>query len=337
MSSTGTSQSGFAHDEQAFRAKIPYSLVPTNLQGAYASPAASVDFDPNKASAAELIKSGLLWRRPAATDDPALLKAWQQVFARKWLAKDRIIPELHPQLRRTHALKKPLTKVADSSYLGNAWAGAGTVGGAWTGIIGFWNIPFVSMPTEPQGLDGGWTSSSWIGIDGFFLSNDVLQAGIEQHVSPFGIPTYVAWFEWFAPADPWSPPYIYQVNITNFPVSQGQQVYCSVQYVNNKTAGYIYFANEATGQHFSITLVPPPGATFTGNSIEWIMEAPNGGEPKTALPRFTPVTFTSAIGCGPARYGNPQNGDTTNIQDASGKILTAVKVGNYTATIDFIG
>jgi hypothetical protein len=104
------------------------------------------------------------------------------------------------------------------------------------------------------------------------------------------------------------------------------------------SAGQVSLANETTGQHFSMTLAPPPGATFKGNSIEWIMEAPDGGEPESSLPKFTPVTFTDAIGCGAGNvYGNPQNGDTCNIENAAGKVLTSVTVGNYTATINFVG
>ena len=115
-------------------------------------------------------------------------------------------------------------------------------------------------------------------------------------------------------------------------------MYCSVQYVNGSTAGSLYLANEATGQHFSITLAPPPGATFKGNSIEWIMEAPDGGEPTTSLPKFTPVNFTTAIGCeASGANGNPQNGDTANVETPGGKILTSVKLGNDTVSITFIG
>jgi hypothetical protein len=340
MSTVATVPSTLVHREQAFRSRIQYSLVPTNLRGVYASPAPSDDLNPNKVSASELVKSGLLWRRPSPTDTAALRHAWKKVFSRKWLAKDRIVPELHPQFRRTHALKNPMKKVAGTNFVNSAWAGAVTPGGSWTGIIGFWKIPTVTKPSEPQDYAGGWTSSSWIGIDGFdtgIVSDDVLQAGIEQYVSPYGVASYGAWFEWYAPARAGSPPYIYQTNITNFPVSAGQEIYCSVQHIGN-SAGHIYFANESTRQHFSLTLAPPPGAMFEGNSIEWIMEAPDGGEPITALPKFTPVAFTSAIGFGVSGVlGNPRNGDTANIEDASGKILTSVEVGNYAATVDFIG
>jgi hypothetical protein len=340
MSGTAAVTSSLVHDDRPFRRSIPFVLVATNLKGAYAGPTPPSDLDPSTASVSELVKSGLLWRRPSANDDPALQRIWQRVLARKWLTENRIIPELHPQIRKTHVLRSPLMKVTETSFVNSAWAGAGARGGSWTGVIGAWKIPAVTKPAEPQGYRGGWTSSSWIGIDGFdigIVSNDVLQAGIEQSVSASGVASYVAWFEWYAPAQAGSPPYIYQTNIANFPVAPGQEVYCSVQYIGS-TAGYIYFANESTGQHFSIALAPPPGATFDGNSIEWIMEAPDGGEPITALPKFTPVAFTSAIGCGVSgALGNPQNGDTANIEDASGKVLTAVSVGNYATTVDFIG
>jgi hypothetical protein len=73
------------------------------------------------------------------------------------------------------------------------------------------------------------------------------------------------------------------------------------------------------------------------------MEAPDNGEPTSALPKFTPVVFSTAVasrgsGTG-SNYdaGNPQNGDTFNIETATGKLLTSVAVGDQTVTIDFIG
>lgn len=335
---------GFLHDEESFRAKSPYPLIPTNLKGVYTTPSPQDTFNPKTASHSELIKRGLMWRKPAAGDRPELHSAWERFFSRKWLEKDRIVPESHPQLGVTHNHRTPEPKLQkNGTYLGQQWAGAGTKTGKWTSIIGYWNIPTVSMPPEPQGTEGGWNSSSWLGLDGFFFSNDVLQAGIQQRVVyipwlNLSIPIYVAWYEWFAPSVPnQSPPYIYQTNIANFPVSPGDQVYCSVQY-NGTTSGLISFANENTGQHFSITLAPPPGASFNGQSCEWIMEAPDGGEPTSSLPKFTPVTFTSAVACGPNNaVANPQTGDIINIATTGGTILTSTTVGTDTATISFIG
>ena len=337
MSATAIASTVFVHDEEAFRAKVPFTLVPTNVPGAYTTPAPPDSFNPRTASQLDLIKQGLLWRKPTTADGPSLQAAWDKFFSHKWLAKDRIVPVLEPQIGKTHNLKKLPTKVTDTSYNGTMWSGAGTKTGKWTSIIGYWTIPTVSKPTEPQGNEGGWNSSSWLGLDGFFISNDVLQAGIQQHVNANGVATYVAWYEWYAPLQAGSPSYVYQTNIANFPVSPGQQVYCSVQYVNT-SAGTISFANETTGQHFSITLAPPPGANFNGDSCEWIMEAPDGGEPTASLPKFTPVIFTTAVACGPnSATANPASGDTMNITTVNGKVLTKTAVGSDTVTISFVG
>jgi hypothetical protein len=327
-----------AVEDPAFVSKLPFSLTRTNLKGVYSNPAPPADFDPNTATQAELTRQGLLWRKPTASDSPAVQAAWTKVFSQKWDPAKRIIPQLEPQVGKTHILKKQPKKQTDGSYLTGAWSGSGSNAGTWTSIIGYWTIPTVSKPTEPQGTEGGWNSSSWLGLDGMFTSNDVLQAGIQQKVSTSGVASYIAWFEWYAPPVAGSPSYVWQTNIANFPVSPGQQVYCSVQY-SGKTAGIISFANEATGQHFSVTLAPPPGATFNGSSYEWIMEAPDGGEPTASLPKFTPVTFTSALACsaGFTATGNPAVASTMNIENTSGKVLTTVAVGTDTATIKFIG
>jgi hypothetical protein len=129
------------------------------------------------------------------------------------------------------------------------------------------------------------------------------------------------------------------VNISNFPVKPGETIFCGIMYLNH-AAGYIVFANETTGQHFSKTLAPPQGANFIGNTAEWIMEAPDGGEPISSLPFFTPpVVFTNAICCGPDQtYGNPASasGNIFNIV-GFGTTLTSVTTGQDTVTIDHVG
>jgi len=138
-----------------------------------------------------------------------------------------------------------------------------------------------------------------------------------------------------------APAYVFQTNISNFSVSPGDTVHCSVQYING-VAGQINFANQTTGQTTTVTLVPPPGATFNGNSVEWIMEAPDGGEPISSLPRFTPVSFTSAFGCGAdgKTVGDPKNGDTWTVVNSSvvpPQTLTSTTLGGTSVTISFAG
>jgi hypothetical protein len=67
-----------------------------------------------------------------------------------------------------------------------------------------------------------------------------------------------------------------------------------------------------------------------------------GSEHLSALPKFTPVTFTSALGCGQGSVGNvvgdPGNGDTLSIEKfADEQVLTSVVVGSQTVSIEFIG
>ena len=65
------------------RPRVPYELTPTNIPGAYVSPAIPEDFDPDAASPTALIKHGLLWRRPAADARPAHRAVWERAFSRQ--------------------------------------------------------------------------------------------------------------------------------------------------------------------------------------------------------------------------------------------------------------
>ncbi len=133
------------------------------------------------------------------------------------------------------------------------------------------------------------------------------------------------------------PAYRNQTNIANFPVKPGDTVTCAVSYVGT-TAGMINFSNQTTGQRFSVTLAPPSGATFSGETVEWIMEAPDGGVPTSSLPGFSAVNFTSAFGCnaGDKVIANPQNGDIVNVLSGT-KTLTSTTLASDAVTISFTG
>lgn len=335
--------SEWVFDEEAFLKKIPFRVVPTNLKGAYSVVAPPDDFDPNTASASELVKNGILWRRPTAADPPALREAWQKAFSRKWLAEDREVPVFQPPVARKHILKRPPGKVSDTTQVTYNWSGAATdSGGPYTGAVGMWQVPSVLRPPWPPSSSedpDAYMSSSWIGLDGYSISvdsNDVLQAGVEQDVDGSGHAHYYAWYEWYVDIDAEKkigPKYVFQVSIPTVPVTAGDEIFVSVQYIG-KSFGYLWLANRTTGKHFVIILAPPPNADFAGNTVEWIMEDPNGGEDETSLTKFTPVIFTSAIACTAAGgTNNPANCDTLNIETTGERALTSASVGNYTATI----
>jgi hypothetical protein len=328
-------QAKFQVDEN-FPNKLPYEVTPTKLKGVYLNPAIPDDFDFNQATQDELTKLGLLLPKPTKDSPTHVKRFWKSLSSHKWESKNRIVPQFETILGKSHNHKGTPTKRTDNAILDEQWAGAGNNTGTWTSIVGSWTIPYVGVPPEPQGTEGGWNSSSWAGIDGMFTSDDVLQAGIEQKVDASGHPRYIAWYEWYAPPVPGSPPYIYQTNIHHFHVRPGEKMYCFVRYIDH-IAGHIFLWNETTGEYFGITLAPPPGASFNASSCEWIMEAPDGGEPISSLPYFTPVIFTNSFAWGPGAIIVPQGCDTLNVEDPSGQVLTYTTTNSDTLTISFTG
>jgi hypothetical protein len=206
----------------------------------------------------------------------------------------------------------------------------------WTTASGQWTVPSVSRPSWPLGSSSTWMSCSWIGIDGQGLINDVLQAGVEQDVDDSGNPNYHAWYEWFAPSADGSPKYRDQTKIDNFEVQPGHVIYCALQYINNNSAGRIFLLNTTTGQHCTIDLDPPIGATFNGASVEWIVEATAAGDDASqqAIPVFTPVTFTECEGFDALKtIANPKDGDITEINDGT-RQMTNTTLSDRTVNVD---
>jgi hypothetical protein len=306
-------------------------LSPTNLGGIFTKSRVS-DTVAGRQTISPLIHSSLLVRLQE-TDTPAARTFREKILSRQWRPEDQIVPALKPQMGVTHQLTRR-ARTANANFIQNSWAG-GTIRGAWSAALGIWRVPTVTKPATPPGTSGGWDSSSWVGIDGTYGSNDVLQAGIQQQVSGSGQASYIPWFEWFAPQQSNSPPYIFQTNIDNMRIEPGDEVFCGVYYVNRQ--GEIIFGNVDRGHYFSIVIAPPPGASFSGNSAEWIMEAPNNGEPGTSIPRFTPVVFSTAFASDARNTaGNPANGDTANIA-GFGATLTSVSLRQNALEIDYIG
>jgi hypothetical protein len=128
----------FSHDEEAFRRKIPWPLVATNVKGAYAIPPPPDDFDISTAGPDDLIGHGLLWPGPPiSTADPLLLAAWRQVYSQKWRPENRVIPEFGPNTGITHVLDDRIRKVADSTYTTSNWSGVAIgLRGPWAGNSG---------------------------------------------------------------------------------------------------------------------------------------------------------------------------------------------------------
>jgi hypothetical protein len=344
---------GAMERDEAFEKLFPFKLTPTNLPGAYAVPPPPSGFDLAKATSAQLKKYGFPFSRPTARAHPAAIEAWKRATSHKWRVEDWIIPELEAVPGKSHHCRRsPKPNNNNSPF----WSGAVVTepNGNFNGVNAVWFVPTISQPTEAQGQDGGWDSSSWGGIDGW-TSGDLLQAGVQQHLpGPGATPQYVVWYQWWI-APPTNPPpgpvdqngyplawlkkypYMYQVNIKNFPVTAGHQVSCSIVYREN-AAGTVQMANWTIGANFIINLKPPPTVQFAANSAEWIMEAPNGGWPNTSLPKFTQIQFGNAFATIPncPSAGLPGNGTILNMVE-NGIPVASASANDTEVTINFTG
>lgn len=181
-------------EHEAFRARLPYATVATNVPGVFATAPLPAGFDVHTATEHALVKNGLLWRRPKPGDPSVVRRAWERAFARPWSPDKHVVPEMKAVVGRTHRWRpRAITEATRGS---SNWSG-GVLDGNWTVVSGFWTVPTVSKPREGQGPGSGWYSASWLGIDGDSNTDDLLQAGVEQQVDGNGSATYVAWYEWF--------------------------------------------------------------------------------------------------------------------------------------------
>ena len=132
-------------------------------------------------------------------------------------------------------------------------------------------------------------------------------------------------------------PYIYQANYKNFPGAPGDQVMTAIVYREN-AAGTVQFSNMKTGQTSILNLKPPPTVQFAANNAEWIMELPNGGWPKTSLPKFSPIQFGDALATIPncPSAGLPGNGLILNMTVNETQVATA-SADDTDVTINFTG
>jgi Peptidase A4 family len=140
-------------------------------------------------------------------------------------------------------------------------------------------VPDVAAPTD----NGTYYCATWIGIDGDG-SGDVFQAGVESEVKGTSVTIY-PWWEWFPTPE---------VQITNLKVNAGDMVtmlLCSEQGAGS-TTGTVFFSNRTTGQSTSVGLTAPAGTSLTGNSAEWIVEAPTVDGSQSALADYGEVFFS---------------------------------------------
>ncbi len=294
--------------------RSPFHIVPTDMKGVHTFVPPTKGKRLSAASRRELIKHGVLMRRPDPQTEPKRFALWNRFVNELWTEEKYARPMFGPKLSIAHNLKGG--RLVNGVIKSDNWSGIVVVG-KWVGAMGVWNVPAVTQPSTAAGSDGTWQSASWVGLDGGGLvipgstSLDALQAGVAQNVDATGKPNYFAWYEWVV-EDLAQPdfPYVYPIPITSVPVNAGDEISVVVQYVNKRgdeigdplppagpyNFGAVLVVNVTTGKAANLYLDPPVGASFAGDCAEWIVECPDGSAGGT-LPKFSEVTFHEAGAC----------------------------------------
>jgi hypothetical protein len=192
--------------------------------------------------------------------------------------------------------------------------------GANSYVFAEWIIPFAQQAFGT--CSGSWEySSQWIGFDGL-ASNDVLQAGSEADAYCNSGTTesfYSLWYEWYPNPE---------TRITNLAVQPGDLVGVEVWYYSGETGG-AYWINYTTQVAASIVFSAPSGTTFSGTSVEWIVEAPTVSGGVAALTNYTatPWNYTLGYSTRTGAYYEPSyapGGTSYDIQMISGPSSTVI-------------
>ena len=251
------------------------------------------DFDPLSASDDDLLKFGLP-PRPDRASCTEQYDEWEQIFSQPLVLVPSTVKILD-QSPTPPPVQSTLGRTEQDNRQSSHWSGAvnndledgykfKVVSASWT----------VSRPYPPNWAQttSGWDSGhfragTWVGIDGYHTSHDVLQAGTAQRcvTSDDGEMQVVTfpWIEWY-PAD--------VVEISGFTVNPGDLVTIMVgafdlgKYWNSSssdpiTKGFIFFCNRSACTYFSAIITAPDGTSLQGDSAEWIIEChkPQNGEP----------------------------------------------------------
>ncbi len=146
------------------------------------------------------------------------------------------------------------------------WSGYVVTGSTYTfeTASGEWYVPTVSTSDNRVG-----DAAMWVGVDGW-SDYVVLQQGSDSDVlynsGGYYYTQYFLWEEYY-PAN---------YNVLTYSVSPGDDVWCEnqTQYPTSSSANLVYYCkNNTTGFVASGTdYNPGGGATFYGNSVEWILE-----------------------------------------------------------------
>jgi len=356
-------------DDRWLGTQFPFRLVPTNLDNVYTTEALPEDFDLKNASDSDLVRRGLLLRRPKPEDSAAFKEIWNKIC-------ERGVRIATPQLRARPKIVRPAWRRRLMEQAGFNWCG-GVEGhpralfdGGWNSVYGALTLPYLSLPSGIAEASQTAGLSGWVGLGGWNWdgNNQLLQTilSFQLNQTPSGITTFfnLPGFQWWVPVpgnaaeqqqaaggDVINPP----------PMNSGDLVFMFAGYVqaqDGSTWGSVFwlfvsdFEPGVTPLPFPIFnfLVPGPGGGPVSPTVEWIMEneAVTNNQPNTTVPVFsasaeaiTPVTFIGTGGSDVASVytPSPANGFAAMWSTLNGTIsdVASVALSTNAVSITYTG
>ncbi len=274
------------------------------------------DFDPLNALPSELAQYGIP-PRPNPTDAVPFAN-WKRLVTSPQTRLTNLT------VKATNVFHGPVKNAKMQGTVGNTTAttsnnwsafavtdAKGTFAANDSFVYANWTVPAAGVDNCS---DTPYMSSQWVGFDGAFISDDVLQTGTEVDGCPGH---YYAWYEWYT-ADctvnsASQPCYSFSLSL---PINPGDLMAGEVWYTTAAPHGHAYLYNYTTQQSASVAFNQPSTsyapAVYQANTVEWVVERPNGGAPN--LTNYVGDGFNVAYAYDGSAYfypGSSPSGSTT--------------------------
>jgi hypothetical protein len=278
---------------------------------AHVYPLPPADFDPLRATEAQLERYGLP-ARPDEREEPELFRYWSRLLGQPFSVITPEFPKFRsdlPVVLRYRVGRGGRRSVRRRENSQN-WSGLYIVPkrpDKFVHVVGSWHVLQPSVPPVlPEGAVPGndeYQSSTWIGIDGHqrYPNASMPQIGTSQFIEVAGGNTKVttgAWWQWwslgsqFPPRDTNNPP----VPIINFPVAVGDEISAGLR-VQATGDVHFYIKNHTTGLFTTVLVIAPGPVLPLGSTAEWITERQTvlGQRRLFPLPNYTDVVFRNCF------------------------------------------
>ena len=245
----------------------------------------------------ELLQHGLP-PPPDKASFPEEYSQWEQIFSRPPVRCSSSIKPIHWGTALVQGLRRPTLGNEEVNSESGSWSGAVNKslpdGYSFKMVSASWTVSR-PCPANSARIASGWESgdfqaTTWVGLDGYNTSSDVLQAGIAHRCVTTDDGSMEAvtapWFGWRP-----SPP----VEISGFTVNAGDLVtafvgafdigpnYWNLSSSKPVTKAFVFLCNRSLCTYFSAIVSAPSGTSLQGDSAEWVVEYPRADDGSSAM------------------------------------------------------